>query len=518
MNTGSEKKGFVKNYMSGFLRAAVVALLVMAQFIFIIWLALVLSSYGLVVYYVIEIICIISIIGLVNKKTNMSFKIAWLVVISVIPIAGFIMYLLWGSEHNTRRLRKNSVAHIEYARKFIRKDESVMQSFREDYGSYEKMARYMESQDFPLYSDNSMIYYPMGESVFEAVIEDLKKAEKFIFIEFFIVADGVLWERIKPILLEKAAAGVEIKFLYDDFGSMFRTDKLFWKELTDAGIEVAKFNPIHKYLAKLYMNYRTHQKIIIVDGNIGYTGGMNLADEYINEVVRFGKWKDNAVRVEGKAVFGLTTIFLQMWGVSVDEDVRDYNLYQPTAEFEHNNSYCQFIADGPANNPKNPIVAVIRQLIYNAKDYLYITTPYLILEDDLSDALVEAARSGIDVRVITPKIPDKKTVYQLTRYNYGKLLANGIKVYEYTPGFIHAKTIITNGCGIVGTMNLDFRSLYLHYECAAFMWNEDVIDTIKSDIIETIGVSEEITYDMWKNRPRHIKIIQHCLNLFSSLM
>jgi len=266
------------------------------------------------------------------------------------------------------------------------------------------------------------------------------------------------------------------------------------------------------------MNYRSHQKIIVVDGNVGFTGGMNLADEYVNLIPRFGTWKDNAIRVIGDAVWGLTVTFLQMWEVSGAGEPMDYNPFRPTMKFEENDVYCQVMSDGPANNPRNPIEDMYKQMIYYAKKVLYITTPYLIIEDDIRDALISAAVSGIDVRIITPFIPDKKNVKILTNYNYGRLLEAGVRIFEYTPGFIHAKTIITEDSGIVGTVNMDYRSFHLHYECGVWMCNGDTIKIIKEDLLATMEQCNEISYEEWKNRPLIIKIYQMILNLFSTLM
>ena len=308
-------------------------------------------------------------------------------------------------------------------------------------------------------------------------------------------------------------------FLYDDFGAMLRTPTNFRRSLEAEGFEVRVFNPVHRYTDKLYLNYRSHQKIIVVDGNVGFTGGMNLADEYVNLVQRFGVWKDNAVRVEGDAVWGLTVTFLQMWEVSSSAgEPMDYAPYHPTRTFPENNVFCQVFSDGPANNPRNPVENIYKQMMYYAKKLLYITTPYLIIEDDMREALIMAASSGIDVRIITPFIPDKRNVKILTNYNYGKLLESGVRIFEYTPGFIHAKTIITEDCGIVGTVNMDYRSFHLHYECGVWICDRTTVDTIKEDLLGTMEQCREVSYEEWKNRPVTVKLQELFLNLFSTLM
>jgi cardiolipin synthase len=312
--------------------------------------------------------------------------------------------------------------------------------------------------------------------------------------------------------------GVKVLFLYDDFGAILRTPTNFKRTLEAEGFEVRVFNPVQKYTDKLYMNYRSHQKIIVVDGNIGYTGGMNLADEYVNLVHRFGVWKDNAVRLEGDAVWGLTVTFLQMWEVSGNEKPIDYMPYRPTKAFPENDVFCQVFSDGPANNPRNPAENIYKQMIYYAKKILYITTPYLIIEDDMREALIMAASSGIDVRIITPFIPDKKRVKILTNYNYGRLLEGGVRIFEYTPGFIHAKTIINEDAGIVGTVNMDYRSFHLHYECGVWICDKPIITVIREDLEKTMLQCHEVTYEEWKNRPLTMKIQQMLLNMFSTLM
>lgn len=513
-----EMTGRVQGYLSGFFRAAIVAMLVFAQFGIIIALSLWLRSYTIYIYTIIEFISIVCMIGLVNDDRSPSYKISWICIILVVPLTGHIMYLLWGQYNTNKKITRRIVQKLQHGNTFYEYDDKVMEEFQKKYPTKSRLARYLQSYHFPLFKNNQIQYYPMGEDTFEAIFEDIEQAKEFILIQFFIVGEGALWDRLQARLEEKIAQGVKVMFLYDDFGAMLRTPKNFKKNLESLGFEVRVFNPIHKYTDKLYMNYRTHQKIIVVDGNIGYTGGMNIADEYVNLVHRFGVWKDNAVRVEGDAVWGLTVTFLQMWEAAGDKADMDYNLYRPTKKFEQNDTFCHVISDGPANNPQNPIEGCYRQIIQYAKNYLYVTTPYLIIEDDMKDALISAVRSGIDVRIITPYIPDKKSVKMLTNYNYGALLKEGVRIYEYTPGFIHAKTIINEDCGVVGTINMDYRSFYLHYECGVFMCNREIINVIKDDFLATLKQSHEVTYEEWKKRPWYMKVYQPVINLFSTLM
>ena len=511
-------KGTIKSYLSGFLRGCIVGSLVLLQFGIIIYLTIWLRSYTIYFYMIIEILSIFIVVGLVNDNRSQTYKLSWTCIVLALPFTGHIMYALWGKADTKKKIERKVLDKFKHAQSFLTYDQSVMEEFESKYTIKKRMVKYMESQHFPLFKNNHITYYPMGENAFEAIFQDIGKAENFILINFFIVAEGALWNKMHQLLLDKIKQGVKVKFLYDDFGAMLRTPSNFRKNLESEGFEIQVFNPIHKYTDKLYMNYRSHQKIIVIDGNVGYTGGFNLADEYVNIVERFGVWKDNGIRVEGDAVWGLTVTFLQMWEVAADCKILDYNQYRPNKSVEENEVFCQVISDGPANNPNNPIETVYKQVMQYSKEYLYITTPYLVIEPDMIDTLITAAKSGIDVRIITPGIPDKKNVKIITNYNYGRLLEAGIRIFEYTPGFIHAKTIISEDCGIIGTINMDYRSFYLHYECGVFMCNREVIDVIKADLIKTMEESREITYLEWKSRPWYLKFYQRVLNVFATLM
>lgn len=513
-----EWTGQIKNSLSGFLRVCLVGLLVLLQIAVIILLPFILSGFTIYFYLVMEVASLIVTLSLVNDNRSPSYKVSWICICLLLPISGHIMYALWGKMDSKKKIERKILNIMRHGFEYLEKDPSVIEEYEVLHPTRSRMAKYMETEHFPLFKNNEVEYFPMGEDVFKALFQDLKAAKKFVLINFFIVAEGAIWDKVHQILLKKIKEGVEVKFMYDDFGAMIRTDKNFARKLRKEGFEVRIFNSIHRYTDKLYMNYRSHQKIVVIDGNIGYTGGFNLADEYANIVLRFGIWKDNGIRLRGDAVWGLTVVFLQMWEVCGEKIEIDFNLYRPTVKDISNQVFCQVISDGPANNPNNPIESIYRQMIQYAKEYLYITTPYLIIEHDMQDVLVAAVKSGIDVRIITPYIPDKKNVKLLTNYNYGFLLKNGIKIFEYLPGFIHAKTIISDTCGIVGTINMDYRSFYLHYENGVWISDSNVIAEIKNDLEKTFEESKEITYEEWCNRPLKMKMQQSVINLFSTLM
>ncbi|MDO5293493.1 MAG: cardiolipin synthase [bacterium] len=511
-------KGRVQSHFSGFLRAFVVGVLVLFQFGFIIALPFLFSQYTIYLYLALIILSVCLIFSIVNDQRSMSYKMAWVYIVLLLPISGHIMYALWGKANAKSKIDNMLLTKLRHGFTFAVQEEEVLKQYRLEYPTKYRMANYMREEGFPLFKNNQVTYFPMGEDAFNDIFIELENAKNFIMIDFFIVAEGAIWDHLHAILLDRIKAGVKVMFMYDDFGAMFRTNKEFEHQLIEEGFEVRIFNPVHKYLNKLYMNYRSHQKIVVIDGNIGYTGGFNIADEYANLVTRFGVWKDNGVKVVGDAVWGLTVTFLQMWEICTDGELIDYSPYKPTMKFEENQVYCQVISDGPANNPNNPIENIYMQMIQYATEYVYITTPYLIIEDDMREALILAAKSGIDVRIICPGIPDKKNVKCLTNFNYGALLRGGVKIYEYTPGFIHAKTIINESTGIVGTINMDYRSFYLHYENGIWMSNREVIEVIRKDFVKTLEECHEFTYDEWRNRPWVLKAYQNVISLFSTLM
>lgn len=513
-----ELTGRFKSNLSGFLSVCLVGFLVLLQIGIIIVLPFVFRGVTVYFYAVLEIFSIILIFNLVNDNRSPSYKISWICIALALPISGHIMYLLWGGQDSTKRL-DDSIKHImKHGQLFLKHNREVEEQFYKESPMEARMSKYMTSQNFPLYQNNQIAYYPMGEDAFEVIFEELEKAEKFILVDFFIVAEGAIWDKFHEILLKKVKEGVEVKFMYDDFGAKIRTNKYFRRNLEQEGFEVQVFNPIHKYTDKLYMNYRSHQKIIVIDGNIGFTGGFNIADEYANLINRFGIWKDNGIRVEGDAVWGMTVTFLQMWEVCEGRTEIDYENYCPSRKFPESKVYCHVISDGPAYNRSNPIENIYQQMIHYAENYLYITTPYLIIEDDMKHALITAVQSGVDVRIITPYIPDKKHVKLLTNYNYGYLLKHGVRIFEYKPGFIHAKTILNEKNVIVGTINMDYRSFYLHYENGVWISDSDTVETVKRDIEKTLEQCVEVTYEEWIQRPLRMKMEQAFLSAFSTLM
>ncbi len=511
-------KGRVQNRLSGFLRACVVALLVAFQFAIILLLPFFLREYFALFFILMEVLGVTAILALTNDSRSISYKFAWLCIIVVLPISGNIMFSLWGKVGKKNKLNQRIQAQIRKVDRQLEPDDELLEEFAEKHPVTSRMSRFMQTAGSPIYRNNQAKYYEFGEDAFEDIFEDLEKAEKFIFIEFFIVAEGALWDKLHEILLRKIKEGVEVKFLYDDFGALLRTPTDFAMKLRQEGFQVEVFNPIHKYVSKLFMNFRDHQKIVVIDGNIAYTGGFNIADEYANLVERFGVWKDAGIRVTGDVVWGMTIAFLELWTVYAGDEGLDYDAYRPTAKRPENEVYCHVLRDGPALNPRSFVGSCYRQMIQYAGKILYVMTPYLILEEGLVETFLEAAGRGVDVRIITPHIPDKKHVKWMTEYNYGILLKNGVRIYEYAPGFVHSKVVLNEHCAVVGTINMDYRSFYLHYENGVWIYDDKFQRDVQADFEKSFRESIEITFEDWKGRPLHRKVIQHLLHVFDTLV
>ena len=368
-----------------------------------------------------------------------------------------------------------------------------------------------------LFTNTKQEYFPLGEDMHRRLLEDLKTAEKFIYMEYFIIEEGKFWNSILDILREKAASGVEVKVLYDDIGCMMTLPSDYHKTLRFYGIEAAPFSRL-KGNADSEFNNRSHRKITVIDGKIGYTGGINIADEYINEIVKYGHWKDTGVRLEGEAVWELTKLFLVDFGINVKRVPKIRGDLYPTVSAKENGYMIPF-GDGP-----HPIYerrvgkSVIQNMLAVATRYAWMTTPYLIIDNDLCTDLENAALRGVDVRIIVPHIPDKKLVFGMTQSFYHRLMTAGVKIYEYEPGFIHAKSYLADDdYAMIGTINLDYRSLVHHFENGVWMYKTDCLKDLKADLLNTIEVSEEINVD--KYRPNLIvRFFRSIVRIFAPLL
>ncbi len=510
-------KGRIQNSRGSFLWACVVALLIAMQFAIIIYLPFVMRQYITWFYTLMEVVAVFAVLALTNDNRSMAYKFAWLCIIVVFPVSGYVMFALWGKVGSRNKLNIKIREKIEEVDSHLIVDQEVAEEFNEKHPVSSRMSKYMQAKNSPITKNNQAKYYETGEDAWEDIFVDLEKAERFVFIEFFIVAEGGLWDKLHDILKSKINQGVEVKFLYDDFGALFRTRRDFAHHLRNEGFQVGVFNPIHRYVNKLFMNFRDHRKIIVIDGKIAYTGGFNVGDEYANLIERFGVWKDAGIRVTGDAVYEMVITFLELWTVCAPGDVIEYDKYRAPETFPETDMYCHVLRDGPALSSYSFIGNTYRHMIQYAGKTVYIMTPYLMPDEAMVASILEASHRGVDVRIITPFVPDKKRIKMMTEYNYGLLLKNGVRIYEYQPGFIHSKVIMNEHCAIVGTINVDYRSFYLHYENGIWVYDEEFLKSVRADFEKTFAESIEITYKEWEKRPISRKIMQHIFHVFDTL-
>lgn len=441
-----------------------------------------------------QVFCIIRIIA---SDDNPDYKVPWLLVVLTIPIAGFMLYFLFYS----RTLKKKFIKRLNWIKsKGYKKDDSeLFKLLEQKCPSAAATARMLKAtSDAHLFTDTKQEYFSTGEEMHKKLLEDLNSAQKFIYMEYFIIEDGVFWQSILNILKRKVSEGVEVKVLYDDIGCMKKLPGDYYKTLKSYGIESALFSYL-KGNADSEFNNRNHRKMTIIDGKIGYTGGLNIADEYINLVQPFGDWKDTAIRIEGEAVWELTRLFIIDFGISIRHQLEVRSDLYPLSKIKEA-GYVMPFGDGP-----NPIYkrrvgkSVIQNMITTATRYAWITTPYLIIDNDLCTDIENAALKGVDVRIIVPHIPDKKIVFGMTKSFYYRLMSAGVKIYEYEPGFIHAKSyLVDDNQAMIGTINLDYRSLVHHFENGVWMYDCDKIKCLKDDMKDTLSKSIEVTNEMLK--------------------
>jgi len=496
---------------AGLLRMALVAILVLIQIGIIFFLVHVLQDGAFFLYIAIQVIAVIDIFILIGKRQNSSYTMAWVLLILLLPVTGHVLYVLWGRRTKHRRMRRT----LARTNVFLEKDPEIYQELGEAHPRRKRLAGYLGRMGFPLYRRTSCVYYPLGEYQFHAMLEDIKRAKKFVFLEYFIISEGRLLEEYCEVLLRKSAEGVEIRVMYDDFGSLLTLPEGFDENLRKHGIQVVHFNPIQYSTSRLYINYRNHQKICVIDGEYAYTGGTNMADEYVNYYEKHGHWKDTAIRLEGDAVWSLTVFFLQMWEAQTGEE-QCFEAYRPPKEGSPAPGFYQPFIDGPMNNPENPAETMYRSMIYNAREYVYLSTPYLIIDNSMMDALCTAALGGTDVRILTPRVWDHWFVHMATQSSYSQLMRAGVRIYEYEPGYIHAKMILSDDdhC-ITGTFNMDYRSFYLHYENGVYICDAPVLAEMKADFLETFAKSREMDLALWQKRPFFRKILQGFFRIFA---
>lgn len=458
------------------------------------------------------------LVYIVNRDEIPEFKLPWLFILLLFPVTGAFIFLLFSSNDASKKQRRRHDAVMTALEPYITGPDDAEALMAEDPGAY-RQARYLRSAaGVPCYAGTAVAYYPLGERFHSALLEALERAEKFIFMEYFMVQEGVMFDPVHELLRRKAAQGVEVYFMYDDFGCIaFLSDK-YYEVLRADGIHAIPANKLRPVFSKSYNN-RDHRKITVVDGTVGFAGGINLCDRYMNAEEVYGHWKDSAVRLEGPAVQAMTALFISAWNTQTDDAIDPARFLDAVPEPLDVPGYTIPFGDGPPPLYRERIGKnVYLGIIYAARSYVYITTPYLVCDHELLSALRMAARRGVDVRIITPHIPDKKTVFLMTRSNYRPLVDDGVKIYEYTPGFLHAKNFIADdSTAVCGSINLDYRSLVHNFENAVWMYGADCIRDMRDDFLDTVAKSEEITPEK-AVLPTWERIPAEFLKILSTLM
>lgn len=472
----------------GIKRIIIVVICILLQLSSTLLLFMRFSEYSSIFKSLIQITSIMIILGIIKESKNLNIKLPWIIIILLAPIFGTLLYIIIGQNKYFSKTLKNINNTIKKSQNYLIQDEEVFKELNNS--NICGQANYLVNYNkFPIYKNTELDYYPLGEDAYKIILNELKKAKKFIFLEYFIIDYGTMWTEILDILEEKVKEGLDVRVIYDDIGCVSTLRKNYDKYLEKKGIKCICFNKLKSFLAVI-MNNRDHRKIMVIDGNISFTGGMNIADEYINKKKKYGHWKDNAIMLKGEATWSLTVMFLQMWNASRKED-KDFNKFKPTINPPISGYTCPY-GESPLDEEivgENVYLNIINQ----AKKYVYISTPYLIIDNEMVTALTLASKRGVDVRIITPGIPDKKIIYSVTRSYYKCLIKEGVKIYEYEPGFIHSKIFVCDDeISTVGTINLDYRSLYHHFECGIYMYKTNIIEKIKKDMLETLDKSKQI--------------------------
>ena len=513
----TEKKSSIKYSAT---RLILIGLLVLIQTGWMIFLMMKLNTYSTAITLLLTFIAMFIALKIFGTHVNAAQKMPWLIVITAVPFFGICIYLLFGRSIVTKCVRR-SFNNIETnVLTLLKQDKGIIDDIASKDKGVANQCRYISNTArYPVYSNTDVKYYPTTDVSFEAQLVELEKAEHFIFMEYHAIEDAESFARLKHILENKAQSGVEVRIFYDDLGSIFFLNKEFIKQMRQKGIQCRVFNPL-KVIVNMFMNNRDHRKITVIDGKVGFTGGYNLADEYFNITRPYGYWKDTGIKLQGDAVKSLTASFLTMWN-AIEHTDNDYNKYLDATDGTYKavmkDCYVQPYSDNPLGQDRIG-EDVYLNILKNAKDYVYITTPYLIITDEMERELRLAVKRGVDVRIITPGIPDKAVVFALTRSYYSHLVQAGIHIYEYTPGFIHSKQcLVDDQVGVVGTINFDFRSLYLHFENGCWFTHNHAVKELREDFDELFEISQDVS-EKYINTSVVLRGWRCILRFFSPLM
>lgn len=511
------KKGFFRIVFS---RAAIVTLLLLFNavllFIAFLWFYSKISS---VILGGSVVLSVIGIIMVINSDMDSTGKITWLLMMMAVPIFGQGLFFLTKIDFGHKAIKDVYERNVKLTHEALLQDEDVIEEVNYEVPEILGISKYLNrSGCFPIYRNSEVIYFPLGENKFESLIAELNKAENFIFLEYFIIEEGYMWGQILEILVKKAKEGVEVRLMYDGTCEFTLLPHDYIKRLENLGIKCRVFSPVTPFVSTHY-NYRDHRKIVVIDGKVAFTGGINLADEYINRIEKHGHWKDTAIMLRGKAVQSFSLMFLQMWNLETKNPEFDKCYLECFDEtVQESNGFVIPFGDCPLDDDKTGEMLYM-DILNRANKYVHIMSPYLILDGELEVALVNAAKKGVDVKLILPGIPDKKMPYYLAKTHYCALINAGVKIYEYIPGFVHAKSFVSDDIkAVVGTINLDYRSLYHHFECGCYMYGTDCIADIECDFQDTLKKCRAVSMEDVKKRKWYVKLIGALMKGFAPLM
>lgn len=511
----------MKNYAKLlFQRFIMVSFCIIIQIAFLLLSVGVLSGYSRWFTMIMNIFTWSAVIAIVSKRTDPGYKIAWIIPILALPVFGILFYLLFGGNRLSRRLKRRMRDVEQIHRDNLRQDPAVLEREAKLSPDAVLQSSYISGiACCPVYQDTETVYYPCGEDAFPDMLDAISRAKRYIFLEYFIIQPGKMWDTILQLLRRKAAAGVDVRVIYDDFGTITRLPGRYYKKLEAMGLKASSFNP-YIPVPSSRLNNRDHRKFLIVDGLTGFTGGINLADEYINHTHPLGYWKDCVIRLRGEGVWSMTVMFLSMWAHirGRRERVPSFKPDYPPVPRGQKYGFVQPFADSPLDNEAVGDT-VFFNLITKAKQSVYIMTPYLVISDKMISALTVAAKNGVDVRIITPSVPDKWYVFWVTQAHYADLIDSGVRIYSFSPGFIHSKVFCVDGeYAVVGTVNFDFRSLYLHFEDAVWLYRAGCVEQVAKDFEETFPKCHQVTLAECRSVPWFKRLIGSILRLFSPLM
>ncbi|MCR5826150.1 MAG: cardiolipin synthase [Oscillospiraceae bacterium] len=513
---GLQQKG--ERRIAAALRIALAALLLAIQIALTVLMAYLLRQYATIVYALLEIAGLAVAVSIYNRRGDAMYKSTWIILILTVPVVGLTLYLLWGYSAEQRRLRSKVPAKCDEPESVRMRGALNADKLARAMPDWARLMNSLRRRGFAVHQNTKAEYFPEGKHYLEDILAKCEQAQRFIFLEFFILAEGQLWDRLNEVLCARARAGVEVRVIFDDFGNLKRFRGETIDALRAAGVEVVVFNPVHRYVNRLYFNYRDHRKIACVDGDYAWTGGANVADEYANLITRFGYWKDSGVRLEGDGAWGLTSSFLDMWRFLAGEPNHERDYYRPHGDTRAE-GWCQVFTDGPLNNPDNPAEDMYLQLIANARRFLYITTPYFIPDTETMHALCIAGDGGVDVRLMLPHIPDHLFTDIVAESYFGELMEHGVKIYRYTPGFLHQKTVMVDrDVAMVGSVNMDYRSFQLHFECGVLLYGGPAVEQVLEDQDAIAAQSHAVTPEEWKNRHWYRRLAEPLMRLFAIWM